>query len=226
MDPGDYYDESGNRLGTDGNNDSKFYLVTNDQTAKQIKKTDKQKGTTDVSSLSSSDYIQMPAEAVRDAVGAEVQRSNKPDTDVRKAASMRKVLDTGRTLQVSWLWCLRLLAQLRILKTDSHASIDTSVPANSADAGRIVTLEGSSHVHPKGEIVVGPPSSGGTGTTIGGTTTTYNFNQPPSSVDLGNAKAGMLNIVVGARDKTVYFYNDKGNVGHFPLDKFLKLGKK
>ena len=69
------------------------------------------------------------------------------------------------------------------------------------------------HVHPSAEVIetTGPQQGGGT-TTIGGTvtTTTSNFKQPPSPVDIQNATPGTLNLVIGARDKTVYVYDSSG----------------
>lgn len=70
------------------------------------------------------------------------------------------------------------------------------------------------HVHPSGEITdtTGPQQGGGT-TTIGGTvmTQTYNFNQPPSAMDISIAQPSpAINIVAGARDKTIYVYDSSG----------------
>ena len=93
----------------------------------------------------------------------------------------------------------------------------------------MVSVAGTSHVHPKGEISVttGPESKPGV-TVIGGTTTTQtsSFKQPPSGRDIGNALPGTTNIVVGARDKKVYIYDSGGTRATFPLKQFLSIGRK
>ena len=50
---GDFYDQKGKYLGTDGIDDRKVYVVTNKNEAKAIKKTDKSGGTTNSSDVSS-----------------------------------------------------------------------------------------------------------------------------------------------------------------------------
>ncbi len=69
------------------------------------------------------------------------------------------------------------------------------------------------HVHPSAQITDTTGAQSAPGTVVfGGTvnTTTYNFVQAPSAVDIGNAGGANLNIVVGARDKTVYVYDSSG----------------
>ncbi|NML42109.1 RHS repeat-associated core domain-containing protein, partial [Chitinophaga sp. G-6-1-13] len=61
MVPGDFYTERGNRIGTDGINDGKKYVVTNKQEVKDIEKIDKKGGTTQVSTVSSA--VQLPSNA-------------------------------------------------------------------------------------------------------------------------------------------------------------------
>jgi RHS repeat-associated protein len=69
------------------------------------------------------------------------------------------------------------------------------------------------HVHPSAQATDTTESQSAPGAVVfGGTvsTTTYQFNQPPSGVDIENAGGADLNIVVGARDKTVYVYDGSG----------------
>jgi hypothetical protein len=55
--------------------------------------------------------------------------------------------------------------------------------------------------------------------------------QKPSDTDISNALPNGTNIVVGARDKTVYFYKASGNrsdcncVAKMSLSNFLKIGR-
>jgi RHS repeat-associated protein len=61
MGAGDFYDENGKFLGTDGVDDGKKYVVTDKQEKKEIKSTNKEGGTTQVSDVSSSK--QLPSDA-------------------------------------------------------------------------------------------------------------------------------------------------------------------
>ena len=47
------------------------------------------------------------------------------------------------------------------------------------------------------------------------------FIQPPSDIDLANAM-DPVNIVIGARDGIVYFYDTKGIISTIPLKEFLR----
>jgi hypothetical protein len=76
---------------------------------------------------------------------------------------------------------------------DPAKSVDPSVKNNRQ------SLDGTYHVHPSGSI-----------TDANGRTTF--FAQPPSGRDIHEAGGG-INIVVGAGDKKVYFYNSSGVIG-------------
>lgn len=71
------------------------------------------------------------------------------------------------------------------------------------------------HSHPSGNILNSPPPG-----TIGGTTTTYSFNQFPSSVDVGGA-GGYTNYVFGRGDGKVYIYTSSGIQAVIPLKQFV-----
>jgi hypothetical protein len=84
-------------------------------------------------------------------------------------------------------------------------------PARAADPTRqndIQMPQGVFHVHPRGQVTM--PDG-----------TIRVFNQPPSRADI--AAAASMNIVVGARDRTVYFYNSGGQKATMPLNRFLRL---
>ncbi len=67
------------------------------------------------------------------------------------------------------------------------------------------------HVHPGGSITE----------VSGNVSTTSNFNQPPSKWDIAHANSG-INIVVGAGNKQVYFYNSTGVIKQESLKQFMK----
>ena len=71
---GDFYDEDGKYIGTDGINDSKKYIVTDKSEAKQIKKTDKAGGTTQRTNVSSS--IEKPSVDVMNAANTAVSNTD------------------------------------------------------------------------------------------------------------------------------------------------------
>ncbi|SCC64252.1 RHS repeat-associated core domain-containing protein, partial [Chitinophaga costaii] len=62
MSPGDFYNKNGDHLGSDGNADQKKYVVADEQEAKQVAQTDKEKGTTQVSNLKSA--VGLPSDKV------------------------------------------------------------------------------------------------------------------------------------------------------------------
>jgi hypothetical protein len=79
---------------------------------------------------------------------------------------------------------------------DSSSTVSPSYkPKDQALANSIVSPEAFFHVHP----------SGATGT--------HSWAQPPSKVDLGSAVPGKINIVFGAGNSKVYFYNSSGVIG-------------
>lgn len=81
-----------------------------------------------------------------------------------------------------------------------NAHIDVTNSANPSLKNNLASIAGKWHVHPSGSI-----------TDANGT---HFFVQSPSgrNGDLGNATFP-INIVVGAGDKKVYFYNSNGVIG-------------
>jgi len=86
--------------------------------------------------------------------------------------------------------------------TSNHVSTNhTAVDQDQRNSIANVTVMW--HIHPNGQ------------------TKTHNWNQPPSDQDRKAAVPGPINIVLGARDKTVYFYNS-GNMNlHMSLHDFM-----
>ena len=88
---GDFYNEDGNRLGTDGNNDGLVYIVPDDKQAKQIKATDKAGGTTQVGTVTSA--LELPSYSVRQEIGVHaVARSNAPNASTCRRVRSDSVL--------------------------------------------------------------------------------------------------------------------------------------
>lgn len=83
--------------------------------------------------------------------------------------------------------------------TEAHTS---GHPADQNVRNSIADVTVSWHVHPSGR------------------TATHDWIQPPSDVDKRQAIPGAINIVVGAGNKTVYFYNSS-SVVHMSLKQFM-----
>jgi RHS repeat-associated protein len=88
---------------------------------------------------------------------------------------------------------------------------------------------GTFHSHPSGTVTVGNNPSPNSGSTIGGSSTVYSFDQPPSTADIKKAIARTFvtgnNYVLGMGSKTVYIYNGSGVIATFPLNLFGSVGK-
>ena len=82
------------------------------------------------------------------------------------------------------------------------------IPADQKLRNRIARPEVFWHVHPAGIVKLG--------------TLTYFWEQAPSDLDRAAAAPGAINIVIGARDQTIYFFNCEGPVLTLSLEDFLQ----
>ncbi len=67
--------------------------------------------------------------------------------------------------------------------------------------------------------------------TIGGTTTTYSFDNTPSARDINNARTNTAGVtgnryVLAQGNNTIYIYNGSGIVAKLPLSTFRTIGQK
>jgi RHS repeat-associated protein len=233
---GDFYSQAGKKLGSDGNDDGKLYVVTDKATTKLIKKNTKNNIFTQVKEVQES-IVQLPSAYVRTEIGKAVDRSNSPTPDDKKGGFHEEGGIFGTNSDGVEKVIHASSGPAANPKTDNHAEVDIFKAANSSEQGSITNVSGTFHVHPSGtttENSTDNNSSPGS-VTFGGTTTTYSFVQPPSNVDVSNANQGGnvsgYNIVVGARDNTVYLHgnNSQNQAGQnyqatFPLDKFRSIG--
>jgi len=224
----DYYDQGGNKIGTDGNNDGRVVVVTDKKEADQIKQTNKQGGTTSMESVTSG--FELPTASVRAEMGNAVDRSNGANASVgdTQGGFHEEGGVYGLDASGNQVSAPAPAGDYANPKTDPHADIDVW----GGDTGNISNAQGTYHVHPKGSITEGPPPN-----TIGGETKTYSFGQSPSNRDIGNATDNYNNpgsayhttgnnYVLGASSKTVYIYNQCGTVATFPLKQFRSIGNK
>lgn len=220
---GDFYNEKGKYLGTDGINDGNIYVVTESKQADQIAQANKQGGTTQVSAVSSA--VLLPRLAVRQAVGAAVMRSNSPTTDDKQGGFHEEGLMAGPLVAGGQEQVVDAApGAFSDPRVEGRARIDVTNPVNPAQSGILADITVTAHVHPKGELPVSPTNAPGS-VRIGGSSGTYGFVQPPSAADRQFA-AGLPNathIVAGARNNTVYIYNGAGIRATFPLNKFTTV---
>ena len=215
---GDFYDQKGNYLGTDGIEDKKNYVVTDRKEAKQIKKATK-KGENYTGTVNSK--VELPGLGVRSAMGEAVDRAgtNSFHEEGGVIANMsdgsKKVVNAkpGADADPS---------------VDGYAEIAVMDAANPSEVKGYGTLDGTFHTHPNGTVEKSSSSSSSvSGQTIGGKKTTSYFVQSPSDVDISNhaarSKSGLVtgnSYVLGTGNNTVYIYNGKGVQATFPLQKF------
>ena len=217
--PGDFYGENGKKLGTDGIDDGKVYVVTDKKEAKAIAKTDKAGGTTQRSEVSSA--VELPSASVREQMGAAVDRSNAPNEAVgdTKGGFHEEGGIYGKTNGQDKVIAAEAGPYADPSKVD-HAEVD---PYSGETANNYLEeVEGTFHVHPKGEVTVGGGSN-----TIGGEKT-YSFDQSPSPQDYnvaGSRGETGNNYVLGAKG-TVTIYKSSGTIATFPLKQFRSIGIK
>lgn len=136
---------------------------------------------------------------VKDAINNGVKTSNSPTADDKKGGFHEEGGVWGKDKDGNTVVSPAQSGPYSDVKVPGGtATVDLGKPANPELLNKIVKFEGEYHIHPKGEIVE----------TSGNKQTTYNFVQPPSKADHSAALAP-TNLVVGARDKKVYFYNQE-----------------
>jgi RHS repeat-associated protein len=241
---GDYYDQAGTRLGTDGINDGKTYVVTNNQEVETIRNAAARN--VNVSRDQINSELELPSLSVRQEIGINaVARSNAATSTERGATD--GFAETGGVViqtangQLAVPAVRGAMGDPRI-NNGAAASINVENPADPNLIGQ--TTDPSSwvttyHIHPSGEIRNNDGSIS-------------SFNQPPSDFlervngqqvrrgDIPNAANPNASpvtlgyrIVVGAGRETinnrpnggqrVYFYNGSGVLGSMPLNRFTTI---
>mgnify|MGYP002478589962 CR=1 FL=1 len=231
---GDFYNEDGNKIGTDGKNDGKIYLVTDKKDRENIEKAKGKPYTAAVNSA-----IELPSYDVRQEIGVDaVNRSNSPTT----SDTAGTFHEEGGTVWQGTNGQFAVPASPGAFSdplTQQNAQIDVYNAANpqllnNVDPSR-PDVETIYHVHPSGEKPIPKPLTATNEVKIGGSeAVSKNFVQSPSQKDINlfsqqpKTRLGYA-IVVGARDKTVYFYRGSGNrsdcncIAKMPLNKFISI---
>jgi hypothetical protein len=155
----------------------------------------------------------VPSE-VRAAIMASVKASDSPTADDKK----------GGHHEEGGMWGIDDQGGLMVLNSKPGRAVDMNTAAaveiflgdfsNPGLTKHVVTLTGAWHVHPS---AVEWRTSALSGLHV----KVREFEQPPSDVDIAEAVCN-INIVVGARDGVVYFYDAKGVFFTEALDHFQK----
>ena len=221
----DYYNQKGKYLGTEGVDNGQVMVVTNKKEAKAVSKTNKKGGVTAVGDVSSG--VMLPSAYVRSEMGKAVDRAGSPS--FHEEGGYFGTTSDGNEFVVH-----AAPGETADPSKDPHASIDVFKAADIStlpnDANP--TIKGTFHTHPDGTVT---SSSGGGFNTIGGTTTTYSFENAPSGSkgygDIPNARTNSRGVtgnryVLAQGNNTVYIYNGSGTVATFPIPQFRSIGNK
>ncbi|PYT01395.1 MAG: hypothetical protein DMF63_00670 [Acidobacteria bacterium] len=220
---GDFYDEEGRQIGTDGNPDGKKYFVAGKTDREKLRKA-KGPYTSSVTSA-----VELPGHAARQEIGVSaVNRSNSPTSDDLKGGFHE---EGGSVLGGEAIPAER--GAVADALTDDVATMDptaTADPNQQAAVSQAVadgSLDTTYHVHPSGQQYTPAPLTATVETKVGTVTGPREFNQGPSPKDRAfasgvNTKLG-YHIVVAARDKQVHFYNAGGAFATMPLSSFVKI---
>lgn len=218
---GDYYNEKGKQVATDGKKDGKIYVVADKKEASNLEKAG---GTVkDASEVKSA--IELPNAHVRAEMGKAVERSNSKNTN--RQDEFKGDDDEGGFHEEGGVYGKDVNGEYQVIhakpgaKTDPlEADMATVVVSDKANPNSpMIVKEGSFHVHPVG--VRQPPSG-----TLGGRT--GDFNQSPTDpIDYKVAGGYRGNsYVLGARSNTVSIHNGSGTLATFPLKAFINTGNK
>jgi len=223
MGAGDFYDEDGKYLGTDGKDDGKLYVVTDKQEKKQIKTTNKAGGTTQVDDVKSE--TELPSANVRGEMKKSVDKAGSPS--FHEEGGFFGTKEGGGEYVVH-----AKAGETADPSIDPEASINVFVANNKADLADAAggTINGTFHTHPDGTV-----STGATGSNQLGSVTTHGFMNEPSNLngrgDIPNAQENRMGVtgnhyVLAQGNKTVYIYNGGGTVAKFPFKQFFSIGIK
>jgi RHS repeat-associated protein len=155
---------------------------------------------------------------VKQAINNSVAASNKPTADDPKGKSHEEGGVAGKDANGNQLVVPADPGKFKDVNSPGNVSIDPLKAADPSQQGKVqVPPDVMWHVHPAADNTT-ISTNPGTGVT---TSTEHSFAQAPSPGDIRNA-VGKLNLVVGARDKTVYVYNTSGSVCQESLKDFNK----
>ncbi|PZX51496.1 RHS repeat-associated protein [Algoriphagus ratkowskyi] len=229
MAPIDYYNESGKRLGTDGNNDGRLVVVVCKKEAKQISATDKAGGTTSLSQVNSG--VELPNFSVRSEMGKAVSRSLQP-TNASMSGEAGFIADSkGGAHEEGGIFGKKSDGTYVVNHAEPGSAVtldDNKAMVNvfSGDNGTIVDVEGNFHTHPAINSTPGANSIGGASRGFGQSPSPDDFNA--ASTNSGSGAVIGNNYVLGtgpasSGGQRVSIYNGVKVLATFPLSKFINI---
>ncbi len=196
----DYYDQNGNRIGTDGNTNGDHYVVTDRKQIRAIRNAERRGENTPLAQVSSATAL--PNEQARQGIDEAVQRSNSPSIELAAPGQEDPVggfheegFSQGPNTQGGSSIFPMAPGGYADPSKDRSVSVDQGT-ANSQVNGLPTLVV---HIHPSGRV-------GNSG-----------WVQEPSGPDRAAALLGVTNIVVGAGSQTLYLYNNQRTIATFPL---------
>ena len=223
MTPGDFYNEQGQKIGTDGKKDDKVYVVTDKKEVAQAQKDTKSKKKLDKDKMSSE--VELASPTVRGRMGQAVERSRKPSGDDKTGGWHEEGGVYGKD-HTGGDAVVDAKPGDAFSPTASGGGVDPLDP-NTSGAGKTgfdvvstmatMTVEGTFHVHPSCDPTI--------------------FDMEPSNADKRNVVSrdkdnGIKGntYVLADGNNTVYVIKNVGGTGtvvaKFPLDKFTSVGIK
>ena len=211
--PGDFYSQEGEKVGSDGKKDGKIYVLTDNNEVNAAKKATEKGLLFSKSDVKSE--IELPSSHVRQEMGEAVDNSNNPSVVAGD--------DTGGMHEEGGYYGTNAKGDEVVIDSkpgnaykagDSGAGVNVLEPGVQYDSQKKWrakdNIDGTYHVHPKGDGKI-------------------RFVQEPSGADLRNSKgrfdSGMKgnHFVLGAGNNTVSIYKNGKVTATFPLDSFINL---
>jgi RHS repeat-associated protein len=225
MAPGDFINEKGQKIGSDGRDDGKVYVIKTTQTS--FDSGAPSAGITKDQAKQTEQYIK--ANSGNTAAFGEGNIANANSVEIEGSASTRQSMvnivnqDNGKggtsdanNREYGGEVSIRGEVTAATPGAVSNPSVNSEASVNTPSFGEDTRAD--FHSHPSGSVSV---TTGGGANTIGGaTTTTYSFGQAPSQHDVNNSGANS-NYVFGRSSGTVYIYNSSGVQATVPQRYFV-----
>lgn len=225
---GDFYNTKGQKIGTDGNDDKKIYLVYKNSDVKKVEGNSKQGGTTQVGELK--DALQLPSVAVRQDIKGMVDRSNAPN-DKRTDAFKGDDSKGGFHEEGGYFSADKIVDSKPGPYAEpgvANGSANIFDPADPSQANTIGQALGTVHIHPAGEITdvaTGSTREFTQSPSMGGYGARDDYSALGAAQQQGWVSKSGYGIVVGARSGNVTFYDSNHEKVSISLDTFLSIGK-
>jgi len=221
---GDFYNQKGQKIGTDGIDDGKTYVVTNKTDVETIKSADKAGGKTQVGDVKSA--VKLPSAFVRGEMSKAVDRMGKAND--RRTDEFKGDDNEGGFHEEGGVYGPTKDGTEAVVHAkpgakadplnDLRAKVDPSNAADPSQTDLLSRPEGSFHVHPSGTKKSG---------TIGPEGSFKSEPTDPQDYDEASGYRGN-SYVLSPGTNTVYVINRSGKtpVATIPLKQFLSIGIK